>query len=1005
MSENPTYEELEKRVQELESLIIRSGEPFLSFKDSDAHEASKDSAATDFFEFELSDIINVKAIQSLMENFFKLTKIGVAILDLSGEILVSTGWQDVCTKFHRVHPESRKNCLESDLQLSSGVKPGEFKLYRCKNNMWDMSTPIMVGDRKVGNLYLGQFLFENESPDVEIFRHQARIYNFDEEKYIEALDRVPRWSRLTVETVMHFYTQLASLISQLGYNNLMLSQAIVEKDKFLSQLKESETKHRKLVENINDVIYAVDTVGNIIYISPPIESVLGYKPSELIGRNFIELIHIDNQSMLSTLFKDVLQKQLRPSEYRVRAKNNKFRWVRTSSRPIFKKGQVLGIQGVLTDITEGKQSELELIKSENRYRDLVQSVNSAIIRYQSDGTITYFNEYAQTFFGYSIEEVIGKNIGILLPGQESSGIDLTGLVQDIVDHPHHYINNINENICSDGRRVWMSWTNKAFKDSNGLVTEILTVGNDITEKKRAEDALQKGRAQLEAALESMSDAVFISDAKGRFVEFNLAFATFHKFANRTECYESLPEWQNILDVYQTDSTLMPLDMWAVPRALRGETATNCEYRLQRKDTGETWFGSYNFSPILNGEGQIVGSVVVARDITEERKLQTHLQKAQRMESIGNLAGGIAHDFNNILFPIVGMSELLLEDLPPGSGERENVEEIFKAGKRGSDLVKQILAFSRQTEHKMMPTRIQNVLKEVIKLSRSTIPTYIEIKQDIQQDCGMVMADPSQIHQIGMNIITNAYHAVEETGGIISVQLKQMFLWDTEMIEINISPGDYAVLSISDSGHGISEEHIGKIFDPYFTTKPQEKGTGLGLAVVYGIVKAHGGDIRVFSEIGKGSTFDIYLPLMKKTNGTDSVPEDEACRGGNERILLVDDEESIAKLEKQILERMGYTVSSHFHSVEALAAFKASPSSFDLVITDMNMPHMPGDKLANKIKSIRSDIAIILCTGFSERIHEDNFKQMGIDGLLMKPVVKSKLAKTVRKVLDDVKGEI
>ena len=296
--------------------------------------------------------------------------------------------------------------------------------------------------------------------------------------------------------------------------------------------------------------------------------------------------------------------------------------------------------------------------------------------------------------------------------------------------------------------------------------------------------------------------------------------------------------------------------------------------------------------------------------------------------------------------------------------KENAEEIFGAGKRGRDLVKQILAFSRQSEHKLIPTRIQHVLKEVIKLTRSAIPAYIEINQDIQQDCDMVLADPSQIHQIGMNIVTNAYHAMEDTGGKISIKLKQTVIEAPESLGINLSAGAYAVLSISDTGHGMSEELIGKIFDPYFTTKEQGKGTGLGLAVVYGIVKEHGGGIKVYSEIGKGSTFDIFLPLMKKLNDTESILETEEYQGGNERILLVDDEEVVAKLEKQILERMGYKVTSRLHSAEAIEAFRNSPSSFDLVLTDMSMPNIPGDALASKIKSKKSDIPIIICTGFS-----------------------------------------
>ncbi|MCP3933671.1 MAG: PAS domain-containing protein, partial [Bacteroidetes bacterium] len=260
------------------------------------------------------------------------------------------------------------------------------------------------------------------------------------------------------------------------------------------------------------------------------------------------------------------------------------------------------------------------------------------------------------------------------------------------------------------------------------------------------------------------------------------------------------------------------------------------------------------------------------DITEQKKgekirreLEAQLRQSQKIESIGNLAGGIAHDFNNLLFPIIGMSEMLLEDLPQDSLEYENVQEIFIAGRRAGDLVQQILAFSRQSEHKMTPVRVQNVLKEVLKLTRSTIPSNIEIHENIQQDCGLIMADPTQVHQVAMNLITNAYHAIEDKNGAIDIKLEKMTLQDNELPDTVLQSGQYVRLSVSDNGIGMSQNTISKIFEPYFTTKKQGKGTGLGLAVVYGIVKEHGGDIKVYSEIEKGTTFNIYLPLMKKVS--------------------------------------------------------------------------------------------------------------------------------------------
>jgi len=430
------------------------------------------------------------------------------------------------------------------------------------------------------------------------------------------------------------------------------------------------------------------------------------------------------------------------------------------------------------------------------------------------------------------------------------------------------------------------------------------------------------------------------------------------------------------------------------KVMKGETA---KIELVESGLNRAFFISY--APIFHSNGSI-SKLSLYRDITEIKKLENRIQQAQKMESIGNLAGGIAHDFNNILTPIIGMSELLLDDLPQNSPERENAEEILKAGKRGSDLVKQILAFSRKSEHRMIPTRVQNILKEVLKLSRSTIPSYIELNQDIQSDCGLILADPTQIHQVAMNIITNAYHAVEENGGQIHVRLKEVNLDTSDRLD----PGKYAMLSISDTGHGMPANLVNKIFDPYFTTKEQGKGTGLGLSVVHGIVKEHKGDVIVYSEVGKGSTFNVYLPLLEKPKTDDPIHTDEEIRLGTERILLVDDEASIARLEKLMLERVGYIVTMRTSSPDALEAFKVNPSNFDLVISDMTMPNMTGIQLARELKKIRLDIPIIICTGFSERLNEEKAETIGIEGFIMKPVIKSDLSKIVRKVLDKSKAK-
>ncbi len=402
---------------------------------------------------------------------------------------------------------------------------------------------------------------------------------------------------------------------------------------------------------------------------------------------------------------------------------------------------------------------------------------------------------------------------------------------------------------------------------------------------------------------------------------------------------------------------------------------------------------------------IYSIISIISDITKQKALESSIRQAQKMESIGSLAGGIAHDFNNILFPIVGLSEMMVDDFPPGSLEQQNLTEIFQAGKRGRELVQQILSFSRQSEHQPIPVHIQKILKEVLKLCRATIPADIPITREIKEDCGPVMADPTQIHQIVMNLITNAYHAVEPVGGTISVQLAQMDVTSTDDPAGDLAPGRYAMLSVSDTGTGIDDAVMNKIFDPYFTTKEIGKGTGLGLATVYGIVKAHGGDIRVHSDVGKGATFHVYLPLMEKSQELESENERIIpLPTGTEHILLVDDEKAIVHLEKQMLERLGYQTSVFTSSREAQAAFKTDPSMFDLVITDMNMPNMNGMQLAEELKDIRPDIPIILCTGFSERIDNKKAEAEKISGLLMKPVGMKDFAQKIQEVLNMAKNK-
>lgn len=377
-----------------------------------------------------------------------------------------------------------------------------------------------------------------------------------------------------------------------------------------------------------------------------------------------------------------------------------------------------------------------------------------------------------------------------------------------------------------------------------------------------------------------------------------------------------------------------------------------------------------------------------------------LEQTQRMESIGVLAGGIAHDFNNILFPIIGNAEMLMDDFPEHGPVNNKIQQILKAAMRAQGLVQQILAFSRQQVGETAQIRLQPIINEVLKLLRSSLPSTITFTRDLSSQPCLTLADPTQIHQILMNLCTNAFHAMQETGGNLHVSLEQVTVCPKDYTgTFDLLPGRYNKLSVRDTGHGMPKHIQDKIFDPYYTTKEKDKGTGLGLAVVHGIVKSYKGHICVFSEMGKGSQFDIYLPVSSSETIGVSPETTEIAPRGTEHVLLVDDEEPIVILIDQMLSRLGYRVTSRSSSQEALNAFSTRPDLFDLVITDMTMPYLTGIQLTRKMMDIRPDIPVILCTGFSERITETNVKQLGIRELILKPVVRMDLAKTIRRVLD------
>jgi PAS domain S-box-containing protein len=523
--------------------------------------------------------------------------------------------------------------------------------------------------------------------------------------------------------------------------------------------------------------------------------------------------------------------------------------------------------------------------------------------------------------------------------------------------------------------------------SDGTVEGYIAMIRDISERIQAGEE----HVRLSTAIEQAAESVVITDRDGTIQYVNPAFKVITGYSRK----EVIGKNSRILKSGKHGKEFYT-SMW--------KTITNGRvwkgHFINTKKDGTLYQIEATISPIKNGTGEIINFVAVNRDVTEEIKLEGKLRQAQKMEAIGTLAGGIAHDFNNILSAIMGYTELAEYDMPEGSKARNNLMEVLKAGRRAKDLVQQILAFSRQGEQERKPLKISHIINEALKLLRASLPTTIDIRRSTETDTDIIEADSTQIHQIMINLCANAAHAMNNNGGVLKVGIRNVKVGnkDRGAEYPNLPPGPYVMLTVRDTGHGMSAEVLDHIFDPYFSTKEKGEGTGLGLAVVHGIVKSHGGAITAYSEVGKGSTFNIYFPATEK-KVVQKEEKAEVISTGHQRILFVDDEPALVDIGKKMLEHLGYEVVARVSSVEALEAFRNNPDKFDLIITDKTMPQMTGFDLAGEIKQVRPDIPIILCTGFSDTTDTDKAKAMGISGLIMKPVVGREMAESIKHVLE------
>lgn len=638
-------------------------------------------------------------------------------------------------------------------------------------------------------------------------------------------------------------------------------------------------------------------------------------------------------------------------------------------------------------------------EEKKRYEDLLENITDAVYLIDAEGNVVNSNEATYLLLGYAPEIFFQKKVTEILPEE-----DADFLIEQLYDKrksiDQRQITFESRHKRNDGSHVPVEISARTIVYGGQEV--ILNVARDLSSRKEAERALRESEEKYRSILENIEECYFEVDFSGKLLFFNKAMREIwghsesdllgmdHRELATEESAEELSTYFD--SIYKT-----------------GKPARIDHYKISTK-SGQMKSLALAASLIKDLNDVPFGFRCFGRDVTEqlliEREralLEAQLQHGQKMEAVGTLAGGIAHDFNNILAAILGYADLAMLEAEKESAVYNYLVGIRKGGVRAKDLVSQILAFSRKKEIKRHVLDIGPIITEALALLRASLPSTIEIHQNIESGLGNVLADPTMIHQILMNLGTNAAHAMEEKGGVLEVNLSKYTIGPKDALPCpNLAEGPYLKLCVKDMGEGMDSHVMERVFEPFFTTKEKTQGTGLGLAAVHGIVEDHGGCVTVESEVGKGTTFNLFFPVSLEKTETKKEDIVKVVKGGKGRILFVDDEEDIIQLGQRMLEYLGYEVVICKDSNDALQNFLAEPEKFDLVITDQTMPGMTGVELSKKILEKQPDMPIILCTGYSEAVSEENAKSLGIKHFMMKPFAFEDLAEATHNLMVEKK---
>ena len=750
---------------------------------------------------------------------------------------------------------------------------------------------------------------------------------------------------------------------------------------------ELKEQYKDLFEQSPLCYFSSNLTGRIIAVNKAVIAAFGYPAEALVGKQLSDFMADDSCKQFFCHFPRLLAGEtFSGTDYNIIRADGRIVTVQVTAGVINDdNGNPSSVHIVAVDVTRQRLAAKQIEASEKKYRSLFERAPVGILHFDTNLHITECNDHYLHLMEISRGEVTGFDVKNLKDKRVIAALQkaLQG-EEGWWEGEYH--------ATFTRKKIAIAIQTAPLFDPQGHVIGGMVIVVDRSRQKRDKDE----KNLLLSAIDQTSETIVITDTDGTIQYVNPAFEQVTGFTME----EALGKHHRMLTSGQHEQGYSNEMHQAMARGQvwRGSIINRCkDGRVVEEDV--------TISPVRNHEGVITNFIEVKRDITRETTLKKQLHQALKMEAIGTMAGGIAHDFNNILSAILGYAEMVIRQLPEKSQLRHDVDQIIIAGNRAADLVKQILSFSRQKEEDKKPVKLQFIVKEALKLFQSSLPSTIALRQKINANCGTVLADPVRIHQVLMNLCTNAKQALEQRPGQLTVSLREITVEPekTTMHHLSIHPGRWLELQITDTGHGIEPHIQDKIFDPFFTTRKNSGGTGLGLSVVHGIIKSHDGEITVTSTPGQGTTFYIYLPVITEhANVTPASIKPAYLPSGNEHILLVDDEPLLVNILHRLLTNLGYSVQSFTDSREAIRWFADHGKTVDLVVTDMTMPHLSGEDLAKQILKSYPAMPIILCTGYSAKLSAEQARAIGIQKYVTKPVKNQHLAVLIRQVLDQGK---